>query len=91
MNIDLLSIGFGLLGGAALMSLVMMLLDMHRRLKQLEKSSPKRLPYPTADAIENAMAAIMALQYDVEIKGDMIENAMEHLRRARNPGKNRGK
>lgn len=68
------------------MGLVMMLLDMHRRLKQLE-ATPKRLPYLSADEIENAMAAIIALQYDVEIKADMIENALAHLRKARNPEK----
>jgi hypothetical protein len=84
MNVDLLTLILGAVGGGSLIYLIMTIRDLQRQIDDL-KATPKRLPYASADEIENAMAAILTLQYDVDIKREMIENALAHLRSARNP------
>lgn len=46
-----------------------------------------RLPYRTAEEIENAIAAIICLKNDAETRLNMIENALSHLQLARGNGK----
>ena len=61
--------------------------DMEKRLAKLEADLPKRLPYKTADAIEDAEAALIKFIREVEFNKSILDNALAHLQHARNPGK----
>lgn len=58
--------------------------QMGKRIEQLEQSQVKHLPYKTADAIEDACAAILRLKFENDLRGDFIDNALAHLGKARN-------
>lgn len=56
-----------------------------RRVKELEQASDRRhLPYKVADEIEDATAAILKLEHEMQFRKELIENALNHLRKARN-------
>jgi hypothetical protein len=57
---------------------------LRERIKALEASQAKHLPYHTADEIENATAAINALQFELDFKKGLLDNALAHLYNARN-------
>jgi hypothetical protein len=56
---------------------------MQKRLEALEQAQAKHLPYRTADAIEDATAALNALQFELDFKRDLLDNAISHLKQAR--------
>lgn len=55
-----------------------------RRIRELAEARQRHLPYKTADEIENALAALWRLQGELELKAEFVENAIAHLRLARN-------
>jgi hypothetical protein len=63
------------------------LIDAEKRISQLEQAQAKRLPYKTADEIENSIAAILYMQQDADRKAELIDNALNHLQLARGNGK----
>ena len=75
----------GFLAGGGVVGLFFTINSMRRRLNELERSGPKKLPYKSRDEIENAIAAINYLYFDRQLENDAIENALAHLRKARNP------
>ena len=79
----------GLIIGAGATGLYGTVRNQEQRIRMLEQAAKKHLPYATADEIENATAAILALKFDLDIKQDMVDNALAHLRGARNPQKSR--
>lgn len=61
---------------------------LRQRVKVLEESNVKRLPYKSRDAIEDATAAVVYVEQEVEV----LQARLDHMRRllnvARNPEKN---
>jgi hypothetical protein len=57
----------------------------NERIRKLEQASAKRLPYQSADEIENGIAALLYTMQDLSLRKDMLENALAHLKKARNP------
>ena len=56
---------------------------LRERIITLEQAQAKHLPYRTADAIEDATAALNALQFELDFKRDLLDNAISHLKQAR--------
>ena len=83
----LLSLAFiaGLIIGSSAHSLYSTIKRQEQRIQQLEQASAKRLPYKSADEIENATAALLYTMEDLSLRRDMLENALAHLQKARNP------
>lgn len=48
---------------------------------------PGGLPYQTRDELEHAVSALIVLESELTFKHDLLENAMEHIRLARDPKK----
>ncbi len=61
------------------------IIDLAGRVAKLEQSTPKRLPYRTADEIEDAEAALIKFMREIDFDKSVIENALGHLQNARNP------
>lgn len=59
--------------------------ELIEQVKSLQQAGPKRLPYRSADEIENATAAVLTLLHEERLKMERIENALAHLQKARNP------
>lgn len=57
---------------------------MRDRIAALEASQAKHLPYRTAEEIEDATAAILTMKFKNDFNGEIIDNALAHLRQARN-------
>lgn len=55
----------------------------NQRIADLEAATKKRLPYVTADEIENALAALNYARQVQRERQDMIANAIHHLQKAR--------
>jgi len=55
------------------------------RIKALEQGGPKRLPYATADALEDLIATLNSEAFRNEFRMDLINNALAHAYKARNP------
>ena len=88
MNIEQIITLFSILVvGIVLGVLLMTIVDLRKRIRALEDADRRRLPFRTADEIEDATAAINALMFDLDLKRNMVENALEHLKAARNPKK----
>jgi len=75
----------GLIIGGCATGLLATIGRLQDRIRILQEAAQKRLPYRSADEIENAMAALNAIQFDLNFKQDMIDNARTHLAAARNP------
>jgi len=80
-----------LIAGIFIGALYMAIQNLHQengnlrdRIAALESAQAKHLPYHTADEIENATAAINAIQFDLDFKKDLLDNALAHLHQARN-------
>jgi hypothetical protein len=72
----------GVLAGA---SSVAMYSSLEKRIHALEQASDKRhLPYKTAEEIENAMAALLIAESEIDFKKELLDNAIGHLKNARN-------
>ena len=67
---------------------VVALWDSHQRLVKriavLEQASKHRLPYRTAEEIEDATAAIVKAMREIDFDKSILENALGHLQNARN-------
>lgn len=63
------------------------LVDAEKRIGQLEQAQVKHVPYRTADEIENSIAAMLRLKNELDFKVELFDNALSHLRQARNPKK----
>jgi hypothetical protein len=57
---------------------------MRERIASLESAQAKHLPYMTADEIEEATAAILAAKFKTDFHGELLDNALAHLQKARN-------
>jgi hypothetical protein len=55
-----------------------------KRIKALEDSQAKHLPYMTAEEIENATASILTAKFKHDFHGELLDNALAHLQKARN-------
>jgi hypothetical protein len=60
---------------------------LRERIVALEAAQAKHLPYRTADEIENATAALNAMQFDLDFKKSLLDNALAHLLQARGGNK----
>lgn len=60
--------------------------ELATRIERMENGGAARLPYKTADAIEDATAALLSLKFDTDMRQQKIENALAHLQKARDPG-----
>lgn len=58
--------------------------NLRERLARMEAAQAKHLPYPTANGIEDATAALMRLKFEADFRQDLIDNALSHLQYARN-------
>jgi hypothetical protein len=85
LGLGLLLAGVGI--GWGMRGIVGSIRRLQERVHQLEQSTQKRLPYKSADEIENAIAALLTVQFDLDVKQDLIGNALAHMQQARNPGK----
>lgn len=56
------------------------------RVRKLEEAKQKRLNYESLEEIDNAFAALLVVEREIEIKENALENLRAHLLRARNPG-----
>lgn len=59
--------------------------DLVKRVKLLEEATSQRMNYKTMEGIENAEAALLKAQREVNFNQDLLNNVMAHLRHARNP------
>ena len=85
--LTLLSLAFiaGLIIGGGTHSLYSTIRRQNERIRKLEQAGARRLPYKSADEIENGIAALLYTMQDHELRGDMLQNALVHLQKARNP------
>jgi hypothetical protein len=60
--------------------------ELKRRVTDLEKAGPKRLPYEAIEKTEDVLAALIALEYDQSVKSNMLQNAIAHAQALRNIG-----
>jgi hypothetical protein len=74
-----------MLAGFAIAKLHSWLMRIQARLNELEKAQSRRLPYKSADAIEDATASLMYLEQQKEIFDLWLAKAHEYLKKARNP------
>jgi Na+/H+ antiporter NhaA len=72
-----------LIAGFAIGRLYAEMQHMRERIVTLEQAQAKHLPYRTADAIEDATAALNSLQFELDFKRDLLDNAISHLKQAR--------
>jgi len=84
-TLAVLAVLLAVMGGVAVGVMLQYILDLRRRITDLEKASQKRLPYKSADEIENAIAAVLAINYELDVRKNMVDNALRHLHQARNP------
>jgi hypothetical protein len=82
MELGLLAICF--VAGAAVMALWNSHQRLTKRISDLEKANHHRLPFRTAEEIEDATAAILKAMREIEFDKSMLENALGHLKNARN-------
>jgi len=61
--------------------------EIERKIEELSAAQAKHLPYSTAEEIENSVAALLRLKDEADFRQDLIENALNHLRKARNGNK----
>lgn len=76
---------FAMAAGFAIAKLHSWINAMQKRLSELEHAQSRRLPYKSADAIEDATASLMYLKQQEEIFGLWLAKAHEYLKTARNP------
>ncbi len=57
------------------------------RITKLEEAKQKRINYESLEEIDNAFAALIIVEREIEIKRIALDNLREHLLRARNPGR----
>ncbi len=57
------------------------------RVRKLEEARQKRINYESLEEIDNAFAALIVVEREIEIKRIALDNLREHLLRARNPGR----
>ena len=75
----------GMLAGAASVAMYNRQKNLEKRIADLEDASNKKhLPYKVAEEIEHAMASIIHWQYEKKLDDEWLENAMNHLKNARN-------
>lgn len=83
--IAIIFIILGALAGAASVAMYNRQKNLEKRIADLEEvSNKKHLPYKVAEEIEDAMAAIIHWQYEQKLDGEWLENALNHLKNARN-------
>lgn len=56
---------------------------MRERIAALERAQAKHLPYHTAEEIENATAAVNRIMFELDLKREFVDNALNHLKAAR--------
>lgn len=59
------------------------------RVRKLEEANPKRINLTSLEEMEHAMAELVVLRMDAELKVERIDNVMGHLTKAHTP--NNGK
>lgn len=57
------------------------------RIRKLEESQAKRLPYMSADAIEDLIATLNSEAFRMNFRQELIDNALAHAHKARNPNR----
>ncbi len=68
---------------ASMVWLIVMLREARERITKLEAANKSHLPFHTASEIENATAALLLLESQKNFDLEYIENALSHLRQAR--------
>jgi len=79
----------GLVIGGSATALYHTVRRQEERIRALEEAARKHLPNLAAENVENATAAILALKFDLNIKNEMVDNALSYLYTLRNPQKPR--
>jgi hypothetical protein len=81
------------LGAAALLCAVGIYVEfrgklehLDRRVQKLEEAGQKRINYQSLEELDNAFAALIVVEREIEIKKNALDNLRSHLLRARNPG-----
>lgn len=59
------------------------------RVRKLEEANPKRINLNSLEEIEHAMAELVVLRMDAELKVERIDNVMGHLTKAHTPTNNK--
>lgn len=59
------------------------------RVQKLEQANPKRINLNSLEEIEHAMAELVVLRMDAELKVERIDNVMGHLTKAHTPTNNK--
>ncbi len=57
---------------------------MRERIIALETAQAKHLPYKSAEAIEDATAALLTAKFKMDLNQEFLDNALAHLQMARN-------
>lgn len=65
------------------------LIELTKRVRNLEQANPHRLPYRSFEEILNGMAALEVLEREAEFKSDVIQNAKAHFTNAMATGTKR--
>lgn len=60
---------------------------MEERIKKLETAGYKRMNHISLEEVEHAISALVALENDLEIRSNMVRNALAHLSKAHTPDK----
>jgi len=77
------------IAGGAAVAIYNYIRALTERIKKLEDQlkGPKRLPYASADALEDLIATLNSEAFHLNFRNDLINNALAHAYRARNPEK----
>lgn len=58
---------------------------LNARVHKLEEANPKRINLTSLEEMEHAMAELLVLRMDAELKVERIDNVMGHLTKAHTP------
>lgn len=70
-------------GVASFVWMYVMLVEARQRIAKLEEANKSHLPFNVAKEIESATAAMLMIESEANFKVELIQNALEHLRQAR--------
>jgi hypothetical protein len=79
-----LAVLIALIAGICIGALVMDNIHLHTENAALKAAQAKHLPYMTAEEIEDATAAILTAKFKHDFNGELLDNALAHLQKARN-------
>jgi hypothetical protein len=79
----ILSILAALVAGIAIGMTYAEIKHLRDRISVLETAQVKHLPYKSAEAIEDATAALLIAKFKMDFNQDLLDNALAHLQHAR--------